>query len=215
MLLKVRDDDDGTGMSDKQLRDELVTLMVAGLDTTALALSWSFYLLAKNPEIQKKLTDEISTVLGQRAPSLSDLPKLRYAEAVIKETMRLYPPGWIVGRESISDCEIGGEKFRTGTSFVMSQWLKHRDARFFPEPLEFRPERWLTETKLPKFAYFPFGGGPRICIGNAFAMMEAVLVLTMVMQKFRVSAAADYEVRPFPSITLQPEGGIHLRVEAI
>lgn len=213
MLLKVRDDD-GTGMSDRQLRDELVTLMVAGLDTTALALSWSFYLLARHPHIQQRLVDETREALGGRPPEMADMPRLKMAEAVIKETMRLYPPGWILGRESMQEVELGGERYRAGTSFIMSQWIKHRDGRHFPGPLEFRPERWLdTETKLPKFAYFPFGGGPRICIGNAFAMLEAVLVLSMVAQKFRVSCEPDYVVRPFPSITLQPEGGIHLRVE--
>jgi cytochrome P450 len=213
MLLQARDDD-GKGMSDQQLRDELTTLMVAGLDTTALTLAWAFYLLSQNPGAEKALLAEIDSVLQGRAPTFADLPCLPCADAVVKETMRLYPAGWLLGREAVNDVQIGGFAVGKGTSVIMSQWLKHRDARCFPEPEKFLPERWRSEEikKLPKFAYFPFGGGPRICIGNAFAMMEAVLVLAVVLQKFRLTAEPGYVVKPWPSITLQPKGGIFLKV---
>lgn len=214
MLLQARDDD-GNGMTDQQLRDELTTLMVAGLDTTALTLAWAFYLLSQNPESDQKLFAETQSLLGGRTPTFADLPKLSYADAVVKEAMRLYSAAWIVGREAVNDCDIGGHKIRKGDSLIMSQWLKHRDARYFPEPLKFRPERWQNEEvkKLPKFAYFPFGGGPRVCIGNGFAMMEATLVLACVVRKFRLTSTPGYNVVPWPSITLQPKGGILLNVE--
>jgi len=214
MLLQARDEH-GQGMNDRQLRDELTTLMVAGLDTTALALSWAFYLLSQNLAATDKLFAELQAVLAGRAPRFTDMPQLRYTEMIVKETMRLYPSAWLIGREAIHDCEIGGHPIAAGTSLIMSQWLKHRDLRYFESPESFIPERWTDEfvKTLPKYAYFPFGGGPRICIGNSFAMMEAMLVLATVGQKFRVTATRGYAVVPWPSITLQPKEGIHLRVE--
>src|SRR5207244_1633645 len=139
MLLLARDEA-GQGMSDRQLRDELTTLMVAGLDTTALALSWTFYLLSQNPVVEEELFQEVRSVLGGRAPAFTDLPQLRYAEMVVKEAMRLYPPGWVIGREAVADCEIGGHQIAAGTSLIMSQWLKHRDSRHFQNPEKFHPE---------------------------------------------------------------------------
>src|ERR1051326_4663902 len=214
MLLHGKDEE-GRGMSDQQLRDELTTLMVAGLDTTALALSWSLYLLSKNPAVDASLAAELLTVLGGRRPQFSDLPQLRYTELVVKEAMRLYPPAWVIGREAIQDCEIAGYRVPAGASLPMSQWLKHRDSRYFEAPEKFLPERWESESvkKQPKFIYFPFGAGPRICIGSAFAMLEAVLGLATVAQRFRMTAPSDYVVSPWPAITLQPKGGIHLRIE--
>jgi cytochrome P450 len=216
MLLLARDDE-GNGMSDRQLRDELTTLMVAGLDTTALALSWAFYLLSKNPQADDELAAELDSVLGGRAPRFADLPQLRYTEKVVKETMRLFPPAWVIGREAINDCEIGGHRIAAGTSLIISQWLKHRDGRYFENPEAFQPTRWTDEftKQLPKYAYFPFGGGPRICIGNSFAMMEATLVLATVRQKFRLSSSPGYTVTPWPTITLQPKEGIFLRIESL
>ena len=214
MLLQARDED-GTGMTDGQVRDELITLMLAGLDTTALTLSWAFYLLSQNPAAVATLEEELATVLGDRAPGFADLPQLAYAELVVKETMRLYPPAWLIGRAAIRDCEIGGHHVKAGNSLLMSQWLKHRDPRWFKDPGSFIPERWRTEEikQLPKFAYFPFGGGPRTCIGNSFAMMEAMLVLATISQKFRLTAPHGYQVRPWPTITLYPKGGISLTVQ--
>lgn len=214
MLLMARDED-GSQMTDQQLRDELTTLMLAGLDTTALALSWAFYLLAKNPDADAKLAAEVRETLAGRQPAFADLPKLRYTEWVIKESMRLYPPAWVVGREAVQEVDLDGFRVRPGTSLVMSQWLKHRDGRHFAEPLAFHPERWggADIEKLPKHAYFPFAGGPRICIGWQFAMMEAVLVLASVAQRFRLTCERGYEVKPWPAITLQPHGGVWLKLE--
>ncbi|MBU6399874.1 MAG: cytochrome P450 [Verrucomicrobia bacterium] len=214
MLLKVRDES-GNGMSDRQLRDELVTLMVAGLDTTALAVSWALLLLAQHPESQRRLRVEIHRVVGGRTPGVADLPQLPYTEAVLKESMRLYPPAWLVGREAVEDGEIGGHFIKRGTSLVMSQWLMHRDARYHAEPAAFRPERWLEPAcqHLPKFAFFPFGGGPRICIGNSFAMLEATIALVSILQSWQINCEPDYTVEPWPSITLQTRGGIWLKVE--
>jgi cytochrome P450 len=134
---------------------------------------------------------------------------------VVKETMRLYPSAWLIGREAVQDCQIGGHRIKAGTSLLMSQWLKHRDPRHFNNAEVFAPERWGEEgiKRLPKFAYFPFGGGPRICIGNSFAMMEAMLALATVSQQFRLTASPGYTVKPWPAITLQPRGGISLKVE--
>ena len=209
MLLLARDDD-GSGMSDEQLRDELKTLMVAGLDTTALALSWALYLLALHPDKDAKLYEEVASVSGGGRLTFADLARLKYTEAVIKESMRLYPPAWVIGREAIEDTELGGYAIKRGTSVLVSQWIRHRHPQYFPEPAKFEPERWLKELNLPKMAYFPFGGGPRICIGSSFAMMEATLGLATIIQRFKLTAAADYKVTPFPSITLQPKGGIVL-----
>ena len=215
-MLLLAKDDDGNGMSDPQLRDELTTLMVAGLDTTALALSWAFYLLSKNPQADGELEAELDSVLGGRAPRFADLPQLRYTEKVVKETMRLFPPAWVIGREAVNDCEIGGHGIAAGTSLIISPWLKHRDGRHFENPEAFQPKRWTDEftKQLPRYAYFPFGGGPRICIGNAFAMMEATLVLAIVRQKFRLTSLPSRTVTPWPTITLQPKEGIYLKVES-
>jgi cytochrome P450 len=214
MLLLARDER-GNGMSNQQLRDELTTLMLAGLDTTALALSWAFYLLSQNLPAEARLFTELQSALGDRLPRFADLSKLAYTEAVVKETMRLYPSAWIIGREALDDCEIGGHPIARGTSLVMSQWLKHRDSRYFEQPEKFSPGRWVSESArpLPKYAYFPFGGGPRACIGNSFAMMEAVLVLATVAQRFRLTATPGYTVEPWATITLQPRGGLFLKVE--
>jgi cytochrome P450 len=214
MLLRARDED-GSQMTDQQLRDELTTLMVAGLDTTALALSWALYLLSQNPQAQRKLEQEIDSVLGNRAANFGDLQRLPYTDMVVKETMRIYPSAWVVGREAINDFELDGHRIKAGTSLLMSQWLKHRDSRYFANPLQFQPDRWAgDETKsLPKFAYFPFGGGPRICIGSSFAMMEAILALATITQNFRLTANPNYVVKPWAAITLQPKGGVRLKVE--
>jgi cytochrome P450 len=213
MLMMARDDD-GQPMSDRQLRDEVITLLIAGHETTALALSWTWYLLSQHPEVDAKLAAELREVLGGRAPAVSDLPRLKYTEQVITESMRLYPPAWGIGREAIADCEIGGYAIPAGTTVIISAWISHRNPKYFPEPLVFRPERWEGDfaAKLPRFAYIPFGGGPRICIGNRFAMMEAVLILATVAQRFRLEWQSDHPVEPLPSITLRPKGGVWVKV---
>lgn len=209
MLLQAQDED-GSQMSDKQLRDETMTLFLAGYETTSLALAWAWYLLAQHPEAEQKLWQELDEVLGGRAPEMSDMPRLRYTEMIAKETMRLYPPAYIVGREAVKDCEIGGYSVRAGTQLFMPTWVVHRDARFFDSPAEFKPERWTPEfiSQLPRFAYFPFGGGPRGCIGNQFAMMEFILLLATIAQKFQLRLVPEHEVTLYPAMSLRPRHGI-------
>jgi cytochrome P450 len=209
-------DDDGSRMDDVQLRDELVTLFLAGHETTALALTHALFLLAKHPEIEARLHAEIASVLGDEAPKEDDAPKLVYTERVVKEAMRLYPPAWITGREVVRPFVLRGRTIAPKTQIVMSQWLVHRDPRFFPRPEVFDPDRFEPEIakRRPRFAYFPFGGGPRICIGNHFAMMEAVLMLAIIAQRFRIDLLPFEELAFAPSVTLRPKGrGVRARVE--
>lgn len=216
MLLQARDDD-GSAMTDKQLRDELITLFGAGHETTAVTLTWAWYLLAKHPAVDERMAAELEAVLGGRAPTLEDLPRLRYTEQVVLESMRLYPAAWLVGREAVADVELCGRLVvPKGANVLMPQWVVHRDARWFPEPALFRPERWDggLEKKLPTFAYFPFGGGPRICIGKQFAAMEAVLTLATIAQRFRLRLLSEEPVALDPLITLRPRGGMPMRIEA-
>ena len=212
MLLEARDEETGESMSDRQLRDEVMTIFLAGHETTANALSWTWYLLARHPEAEVRLLEELGEVLGGCAPTVGDLPRLRYTDMVVKESMRLYPPAWAFGRETVEDCEIGGYHVPAGTQLVMSQWVMHRDPRYYKRAGEFRPERWVDGSveELPPYAYFPFGGGPRLCIGRSFAKMEAVLLLATIAQKFRLRLAQDRPVEPQPSITLRPRNGMRV-----
>lgn len=209
MLLHAQDED-GSRMTDQQLRDEAINLFLAGHETTAIALSWTWYLLSQDPETETKLAEELQRVLGGRTPAVADLPQLHYTERVVMESMRLYPPAYAFGREALSDCEIGGYRIPAGTTLFISQWIVHHDPRFFETPDAFNPDRWGNDLvkRIPKFAYFPFGGGPRLCIGNNFAMMEAVLLLATIAQKFRLSLLPDHPVVPQPSITLRPKYGM-------
>ena len=213
MLLEAQDED-GSQMNDQQLRDEVMTLFLAGHETTALALSWSWYLLASHPESEKRFHAELDEVLGGRTPTVSDLPGLQYTETIAKEAMRLYPPAYAVGREAIEDTELGGFHVPKGTQVFAFQWVTHRDPRFFDEPNEFKPERWANgnSDELPKYAYFPFGGGPRQCIGNYFAMMEIVLLLATIGQRFRFSLT-DEKVEVLPVLSLRPKNGIKVLVQ--
>jgi cytochrome P450 len=203
-------DEDGTRMTDAQLRDEAMTQYLAGHETTALTLSWTWYALAGHPRVEEKLAAEWSTILGGRAPSVADLPRLTYTEAVVTESMRLYPPVYLIGREAVDNCTLGDFAVRRGTTVFMSQWITQRDRRFFDDPLEFRPERWTEDKtkRLPKYAYFPFGGGPRVCIGNGFAMLEAVLLLATFGQFYRFTLLPEPPVTFGLGITLIPENGI-------
>jgi cytochrome P450 len=211
MLLQATDTEgDGTGMADRQLRDEVVTLFMAGHETTANTLAWAWFLLSRHPEAEAALHAELDEVLGGRPPTVDDLPRLRYADHVITETLRLYPTAWLLGREPSEPCRVGGYDVPRGTTLWMAQWVIHRDPRWFDEPERFRPARWGEglARRLHRYAYFPFGGGPRICIGNHFAQMEAVLLLAAVARRFRVEVDRDAEVRPLPTMTLRPERGV-------
>jgi cytochrome P450 len=206
------EDDSGERMTDKQLRDEVMTLLLAGHETTANALSWTFWLLSLNLEAEAKLAEELGRVLGGRVPTMADLPNLPYVERVLKESMRLYPPAWVMGREAIGECEVGGYRVSAGTTALMSQWVMHRDPRYHHDPERFEPDRWSPEYEkvLPRFAYFPFSGGPRQCIGADFAMTEARLILAALAQRFKMELAPGQRVEPYPSITLRPQKGIRM-----
>jgi cytochrome P450 len=213
MMLEARDED-GTRMSDQQLRDESVTLFLAGHETTAIALTWTFYLLSQHREAQEKLSEELQRVLNGRSPEVSDLPQLRFTEMVLNESMRLYPPAYAFGREATIDTEIGGFPVKKGTTIFMSQWVMHRDQRFFDSPDAFLPERWANglAKRLPRFAFFPFGGGPRVCIGNSFAILEGILLLARIAQRYKLELVPGQTIEPFPAITLRPKFGMKMRL---
>ncbi len=208
MLLASRDEEsDHSGMTDEQLRDEVLTIFLAGYETVANALTWTWYLLSQNPEAEARMHAEIDAVLGGRLPTLEDLPRLRYTEMVLAESMRLYPPAWAMGRQSIADVELGPYRFPAGTYFFFSQYIIQRSEEYFPDPLRFDPERFLPEHKAgrPRFAYFPFGAGGRQCIGEAFAWMEGVLMLATIAQQWRLRFVPGQTVDVQPKITLRPK----------
>jgi cytochrome P450 len=215
MLLDARDDD-GSSMSDQQVRDEVLILFLAGHETTALALSWTLHELSLNPGVERRLHDELTRVLGGRTPTFDDLPKLEYTARVVNEGLRLHPPAWSLGRESIAPFELGGQKFEAGSWVWTLPYTVQRDPRWFPDPLAFKPERWEDglAKKLPKFAYMPFGGGPRICIGNQFALMEAALLLATICQRFFLRTEPGHRVVPDPAITLRFKHGLRMRLTA-
>ena len=202
--------EDGTRMSDRQLRDEVMTLYLAGHETTSLTLSWTWYLLAQHQRVEEKLVSEWQQVLGGRTPTVDQLQQLPYTAAVIAESMRLLPPVYAIGREAIGDLELGGYRVRRGYTVLMSQWVNHRDPEYFPEPEQFRPERWENglAKRLPKFAYYPFGGGQRMCIGSTFASIETPIVLATVGQRYRFTVDSDADIGIKPQITLEPANGI-------
>ena len=191
-----------------------MTLFLAGHETTALTLAWSWYLLGINPAAEAEFHRELDEVLGDRDPAFADLPRLKFTERIARESMRLYPPAYGLGREAIADCEIGGYSVPARTQVFMFQWATQRDARFFPEPLAFKPERWTDEfeASLPKYAYFPFGAGARACIGASFAMMELILVLATIGQRFRLEVVPDHPVTILPAMSLRPKDGMKVIV---
>jgi cytochrome P450 len=215
MLLAARDET-GAGMTDKQLRDEVMTLFLAGHETTANALSWAWMLLAQNPETEARLHAELDRVLTGRTPTVADLPQLPYTEWVVTEAMRLYPPAWVIGRQANEDVEIGGVKMPKDAGVLMSQWAVQRDPRFFTESGSFSPQRWEGDfaRQIPAFAYFPFGGGPRLCIGRPFALQEGALVLAMVAQRYQLKLSSAQPIIPRPSITLRPGGSVQVLIHA-
>lgn len=210
MLMAARDPESGEGMNDTQLRDEAMTMFLAGHETTANALAWTFYLLSRHPEVARRLQAEVASALDGRPPTLADLPKLPFSERVIKESMRLFPPVWSIGRSAIEEDVIGGFHIPKGSWIFMSPYLTHRDPRFWPNPEGFDPDRFLPEEdqRRPKGAYFPFAFGPRKCLGETFAMMEARLILATVVQRVELSLVPGYEAVLDPTITLRPKGGL-------
>ena len=214
MLLAARDED-GSALNDVQVRDELMTLLAAGHETTANALTWTFYLLSQNPSERDKLLTELHNVLNGRSPTVEDLTQLPYLEMVVKESMRLFPPAWIVGRRAIEDYELEGYHLPAGSFVLLSQWVIHHKAEYFVEPERFCPERFDPDLgeKHPSFAYFPFGAGPRMCIGSTFAMMEARLLLATILQRFSPKLVPGHPVVPRPMVTLRARYGMHMVLE--
>ncbi len=208
LLMEAKDAETGERMTDVHLRDEIVTIFLAGSDTTATALAWSFYLLSKSPHAQRALEGEVDAVLGDRVPSFDDVPKLKIASMIFKESMRLYPPGWSFGRIALQEDEVCGMRIDVGDYLFVTPYVTHRDPRFWPNPEGFDYERFTPEREAerPRYAYYPFGGGPRLCMGNAFAMMEGTLVLARVAQRFRLSLPPGAVVTASPGLTLRPDG---------
>lgn len=210
MLLNAWDHETGEGMTDAQLRDEVMTLLVAGHTTTATALAWTWFLLSKSPEVERQLQKELRTVLGGRSPTGQDLPALRYTRMVIEEALRLYPPTWVTARTPREDDEIGGYAIPAKSQVLLSPFVTHRHPAFWENPEGFEPERFSPERSAgrPPYAYFPFGGGPRVCVGKGFALTEMQLIIAMVAQIYRLRLVPGHPVEPQPTITLRPRGGI-------
>lgn len=216
MLLEAQDEgSDGSTMSNKQLRDEALTLFLAGQESTANSLTWTFYIIAQNPEVENRVHEELVSVLNGRPPCLDNIGKLSYTQKVFKEALRLYPPAWAVARRAIEDYTVGGYFVPAGTDVFMSQFVVHRDPRFYKEPLRFDPDRWTQdfESSLPKFAYFPFGGGPRRCIGEPFAWMEGVIIIAAVMADWKMRLVPNQKIVPDALITIRPKNGMKMIVE--
>jgi len=216
MLLRAQDED-GSRMTAQQLRDEALTLFLAGHETTASSLSWTWWLLAQHPEVEQKLHAELDAVLNGRTPTLDDLPKLNYTSCILSESMRVYPPAWAIARLAVEDHELGGYAVPKGTGIAAVPWVVHRDPRWYDNPDRFSPERWQNGDLLrknPRFAYFPFSYGPRQCIGNTFALMEANLMLATIAQRFRFRLVPGHTVVPLASITLRPRHGLRAIAEA-
>jgi cytochrome P450 len=215
VLLAAVDDESGFRMSDQQLRDEMMTLFLAGHETTATSLTWIWYLLSRHPEVATRLLAELRRVLGGRSPCVDDLPNLPYTSMVIREAMRLYPPAPGVAREPVVDVALGGYDVAKGSFISINSYALHRDGRFFPDPDRFDPDRFAPgwEDRTPRYAYLPFGGGPRVCIGNGFALLEARLILATVAQRYKLSLEPDEPLRPTQLVTLRPSRPVTMRVE--
>ena len=215
-LLMAAMHEDGSQMTERQVRDESMTLFVAGHETTALSLSWTWYLLGENPAAEARLHEELRAVLGGRPAEVSDLERLPYLNAVVHESLRLYPPAFIMARMNVEPVTVGGYEIPPRSTLLASQWVMHRDARFYEQPERFMPERWLDglESRLPPGAYFPFGDGPRRCIGQGFAQLETALVIAAIAQKFRFRLKKDFPVVLEPLVTLRPKYGITMSIDS-
>jgi cytochrome P450 len=215
MLLAAQDEDDGAGMTDGQVRDEAMTIFLAGHETTANALTWTWFLLSGAPDVEARLHAEVLNALQGRLPATADLPSLPFVERVVTESMRLYPPAWIIGRRAIDEYRLNEYVVPPRSILVMSPYIIQRDPRFYPDPDRFDPDRWTPEFRagLPKFAYFPFGGGPRQCIGESFAWMELILLVATIAQQCRLRLVPGHPVVPQPLITLRAKHGMRMTVE--
>ncbi len=212
MLLDARDEDGGAGLDDEQIRDEALTILLAGHETTANAMAWAFYLLERNPEVARRFYSHVDDVLGDRTATAADVPRLDFVRAVFAEAMRLYPPAWATARRALAPVEIGPCRLARGDIAIVCQYVSHRDPRYFTDPERFDPGRWFGPPP-PKFAYFPFGGGNRLCVGEPFAWMEGVLVLATIAQRVRLARPGGAEVPTLPLVTLRPREPIRARVE--
>lgn len=215
VLLAAVDEESGVGLSDKQLRDEMLTLFVAGHETTANALTWTWYLLSKHPSVEAKLIAELDRVLGDRPPTVADLRQLPYTEMVVRESLRLYPPAPGFAREPTENVRIGGFEIPSGSLLAVNTYALHREARFFGDPERFDPERFAAgwEERIPRYAYLPFGGGPRVCIGNGFAMMEARLIIATMTRKWQFLLEPEQHIVPVQLVTLRPKNGIRMKLK--
>ena len=215
MLLAARDEETGEGLNDQELRDEVMTFLGAGNETTAVTLTWAWYLLSKHPDVERRLHAELDVVLGGRTPTVEDVANLTYTRMIIDETLRLYPAAWAIGRGIVDDDEIGGYRIKKGAMMLLSPYVTHRRSDIWDNPEGFDPE-WFTPERVaerPRYAYFPFGGGPRQCIGNTFALMEAQLVLATVAQKYRLSLVPGCTVEPDPIFTLRPNRAVLMTLQ--
>jgi cytochrome P450 len=217
MLLLAVDDEGSGGMTDKQVRDEALTLFLAGHETTATALTWTWYVLSQNPEVEGKMRAELLTVLGDRLPRYEDLPNLTYTEKVFAESLRMYPPAWAMGRMVLNNTRIYNYEVPRDAICLLCPYVMHRHPRYFPDPERFDPERFTPEARQdrPKFAYFPFGGGPRVCIGERFAWMEGILVLATIAQRWQFALAPHQVIEPHPQITLRTRYGVKMIVHPV
>jgi cytochrome P450 len=215
LLLAQDEEGDGGSMTDRQLRDEALTIFLAGYGTTASALTWTLCLLSQHTDVEARLHEEIDRELGDRPAEIADLGRLSYCEMVFSEAMRLYPPAWIIGRQAINDYAIGGYRIPAGSDVLLSPWVTHHDARYFPDPFRFDPLRWTPEAResRPKFSYFPFGGGSRVCIGEGFARMEGALILATLAQRWRLRIVPGQRIEPATLIALKPRYGLLMKLE--
>jgi len=214
-MLLLAQDTDGSGMTDRQVRDEAMTLFLAGHETTANALTYMWYLLGRHPEAEARLHQEVDRTLGDRLPTFDDLPRLQHTRRIMCEAMRLYPPAWVVGRMALADYPVGDYVVPAGSGILASQWVMHHDPRYYPDPYRFDPERWTPETEAarPKFSYFPFGGGPRMCIGEQFAWTEGILMLATLARRWQLRPVAGRPVELRPLITLRPRDGLPMTLQ--
>jgi cytochrome P450 len=214
-LLMLMENEDGEQMTDIQIRDEVLTLFLAGHESVANALTWTWYLVSQHPQVEANLHEEIDAVLGGNAPTFDSVPQLCYTEMVFTEAMRLFPPSWALARFVTKDYHVGGYTIPTDSVVIMSQYVVQRDPRYFPDPGVFDPERWRPEAKAarPRYSYFPFGGGPRRCIGESFSLMQGILLIATLAQRWRMQLVRNHPVKLEPVVTLRPKYGLMMELE--